>query len=377
LGSPAAEIGDAQYYGPRGVGCETDQTDPAFGCIFVSNANPIVSSNPGATADRQGVYVLRNDMSFYHADPTTAGNATSAYNAGDNNAAAAWGTETGWCPWKLGMNKDEPGYTLGNWGTNDLNDEVWFTNDMGTDCTDVFQVGELGTSGRCLFAWSEGTGASRYIYGSDYNSISGDDGYGDFCRWPVGNTVTGYVGSPEPILLSANASSETGETLYSIRDLEIGQTSGDMYIANRRWSNVQYRFLRVASNSVSPDWILTGDDMGAADALWGIYPYVQDVAVNEPEGWVAISSDGSSAPGIMGVFATADGAHLATWDGGGGTMRGMTIDAASNIITANTSDEHIRSWSPPDGPNQFTTAYWGDFIITNPVPVELSIFTSE
>ncbi|NLE60615.1 MAG: hypothetical protein GX616_19900, partial [Planctomycetes bacterium] len=78
-----------------------------------------------------------------------------------------------------------------------------------------------------------------------------------------------------------------------------------------------------------------------------------------------------AVPGARAVvFNTNDGTALATFaiSDTGNSAHDVDFDAAGNLYTGNQSDEHVRMWSPPDGPNSFTTTYYGN-IATSPLKV--------
>ena len=66
------------------------------------------------------------------------------------------------------------------------------------------------------------------------------------------------------------------------------------------------------------------------------------------------------------VFDTDNGAVLAAFQISDlNTVQDAEFDAAGNLYTGCQSDEHVRMWSPPDGPNSFTTTYYGNVATSN------------
>jgi len=103
-----AEAGSAQYYAPTGVTIITDESSPHYGKVFVANAYPQASANPGAEAAQQGVYVLNSDLTFY------GGSEAASYAAANNPAAPTFDPADSFSPWKLHVGRDENALFLGD-----------------------------------------------------------------------------------------------------------------------------------------------------------------------------------------------------------------------------------------------------------------------
>ena len=95
------------------------------------------------------------------------------------------------------------------------------------------------------------------------------------------------------------------------------------------------------------------------------------IGLDEAKGYIYVSRKGSSAPlkniliysmsdgTFMGAFASAEtevGGVITPIPGSTGfSQRDVNVDAAGNVMVVNTSYEALRMFSPPDGPNSYTT----------------------
>lgn len=360
------EIGSAQYYAAQGIESIQDQNSPYFGHLLVGSGDPRKSSNPGAEAEKIGMYMLNADMTW------TGGTVSSAYAACKNDPTAPWNPNDNYTIWKIHAGTDDGIIYMGNWGTLGLDSIVWRYDLVNTATpllalsSSVSATGTIPTAnnnhGRVISVVSKGTGSSTELYGIDRDLIyqSGDNAsYYRIWKWDIGTTTTNYIGLPALFLQAPNTGVGVTDA-YSHRDIDIDK-AGTMYIANRRWSNSQVHVYAVNLNPKSLKWSKTGAALGQAS---GWYP--SGVAVDEPRGLVYILGDayvaGQPYPGVV-PLNMSDGSKAgdvldysdSTSTSGG---RAIAVDAAGNVYTSHVSDEHVRQWSPP-GPNSFTTTYYG------------------
>ncbi len=392
------EIGSAQYYAPQGIAINKDQTSPFFGQIYISSAEDASpSTNPGATAMGDGLFLLMSDMTFRGGTVDTA---KAAANSSLITATAATPDTYNYSPWKLSINHD-------NWNEIVMADyldgweEVWVFNADGTSVKRLLNKETTGPNaaveafnhGNQLEITIKGVGDKRKLFGLDedkdpepVHSITGPQ----FLRWDIGTVQENFVGQPTELLNGgfvippAQTGGGTSTNFYTSFGMYIGQVSGDAYICNRRYNNAlgnQAMFradLDAEGNLLGTVWAWQTTELTAAiqaiDPAFPCWCRTDSIAVDEGrKRGVAIRDGNSSATPDVGcpgpvnggravVFDTDNGAVLAAFavSDTGNTVRDCEFDAAGNLYTGCQSDEHVRMWSPPDGPNSFTTSYYGN-----------------
>jgi hypothetical protein len=345
------EIGSAQYYYPTGVAAIRDTTSPYFGTIAVAHSSLSTSSNPGAQANRQGVYLLYNDMSWY------GGSEAAAYAAAMNDPSAPWDPADVFSPWKMNLGRDGALY-LGDWGTLGVTDNI-YRYALGSPATALLRTGS-GNHGRVITCMTYGTGTGKMLVGIDRDA-DGADVYPHINQWNIGYTVDNYTGD-STTLINAPATGLPGVvSAYSFRDIDI-DSAGNMYITNRRWSDAQTYLFCYNIPASTLVWTMLGTDIGF---VAGAYPTA--LALDEAKGKLYVSFDNTyindTIYGEIAVFDTASGSRETTFfytsitTGG---SRDIAVDAVGNVLTANNADEHVRMWSPP-GASSFTINYDGLF----------------
>ncbi len=324
------EIGSAQYYAPTGVEVIKDPASPFFGKIAVANAYPLPSSNPMASADQQGVYMLNQDLSFY------GGTEAAAYAAAQNNPAAPWSPTDSFSPWKMHTGKDEKGVLyLGDWGTLGLTDAV-YRFDLASEATPILNVG-TSNHGRVIAAttFTSGTkqlcGIHRDTYTLTYNF--------PIIGWDVDTVTSGFLGSSY-MMVDANVSGLGFGDGYSYRDLVID--SNDIcYVPNRRSSATQTNMFAFNVKTQTLVWSKTAADVG-----WAASTYPSGVALDEEIGILYVLCDGTTTIEALNMADGSVATALGNVDYGVGG-RAIATDVAGNVITTSNSDEHVRLWSPP------------------------------
>ena len=389
-----SEIGSAQYYAPQGLAINRDQASPFFGQIYVSSANATLSVNPGASAAAEGLFLLNSDMTFRGGSAATAAAAANAnliFNVASNNS-----------PFKLNINHD-------NWNEvlmcdfSDTYENVWVFNADGTAVKRLMNKDTTGPAapagsynhGNQFEAALRGTGAARQLFGLDedldagvVHSVAGPD----FLRWDVGAVQEDYTGPAVELLNGGyvipppQTGTGTSTSFYTGRGLYIGEQSGDAYICNRRQNytnNIGFsRFdLDADGNVAGTVWTLRNNQI--IEGILAVNPdfpacwtMSTAIAVDETRGRGVTLRDGLATvasgcsvavPGARAVvFDTDNGAVLAAFQISDlNTVQDAEFDAAGNLYTGCQSDELVRMWSPPDGPNSFTTTYYGNVATSN------------
>ncbi len=350
-------IGDLQYWTATGIGCIEDQTSHAFGYMFVGSSYPEASSNPGATADQQGVYILKCDGTFY------GGTAAAAYAAADNNPSASWDSGDNWSPWRVHAGVDDNVITVGDWGTNGVTDDVMMYYGVGTGTTARRMLLAGGANhGRLYAAMTSGTGSSKRLIGMDRDLAYGQDMY----YWEIGETIDNYTGARNTLI---DGPSITGSSLiYSIKDFTL-DPSHNIYLANSRWAGPQDRLDCVNPTGDAIVWLKTGDDL-STDSSGAFYRnnYTYSIDYSDDKDWVALL-ERSTYPDVV-VYSNA-GVFQSTFSVGTGigmaTQANLSFAPAGNIWVAHNITEHSWIWAPP-GASDYTTTLW-DAVYFGPTPV--------
>ncbi len=336
------EIGSGQYYTPNGVAIITDPEDINFGKIAVASGFPDLSANPGATANKQGLYILNPDMTF------PGGTEQTSFDAAINDPAAPWVASDTWSPWKVRKGRDDNKFYLGDWGTFNTSDNI-YRYDLASTATAILKVG-AGNHGRVLSCMSFTSGTATYLLGldRDYDAAA----YPKLFMWPVNDTVENFTGVPTRVLNSA--STGLGFSAYTMADFVI-DSNNVVYVCNARYGgteNILFAFnlepLPVSAANVK--WTKTYNGLGLNE---GAYPRSMDIDEAAGRLYVYYRNTTGGAKVIAHDIATGnivDQFVVGTASATSTVRQGTAVDYAGNIMTCNNSDEHVRMWAPP-GPN--------------------------
>ena len=396
------EIGSAQFYAPEGIAINRDQNSPRFGQIYISSGYDVgPSANPGASAFGDGLFLLMSDMTFRGG---TADGAKAAANSSLITGLFAGTPADGnsYSPYKLSINNDNSDEIVMSdyWFLSGSSafENVWVFNGDGTSVKRLLNsdttgptTGDAFNHGNQTEAAIKGIGESRRLFGLDADkdagvahSITGPD----FLRWDIGQTQENFTSQPVELLNGgyvipvAQTGAGTRTSFYSARGLSIGQVSGDAYICNLRYNNslgnqAMFRAdLDAEGNVAGTVWAWQNPQLTTAiqavDPTFPCWTQSTAIAVDEARQRGAALRLGATytdtgcpgtVPGARAVvFNTNDGTVLAAFpiSDTGNSARDLDFDAAGNLYTTNQADEHVRMWSPPDGPNSFTTTYYGN-----------------
>lgn len=370
------EIGDAQYRTPNGIAVNRDQTSPSFGRIYVSNGNSTVSSNVGATAAADGLYLLNNDLTFRDGSAATA--------AASANASLVIGTPsstpadtTGVSPWKININQNNPDEIVMSDFLNGY-ENVWIFNADGTTVSRILDSTSSGpTTGsafnhdNAITAALTGTGVDRKLWEVDELKDVGTPWVvagapGDLIRFDIGTT-------PSNFLLQGTEARNSGlGNFFTGRSIQFGRVSGTskIYACCRRANNTAGN-IAIVKYAIDAGYAITGADWTVENPAMSTssgrtWVLSSALAVDEDRTRGAVGSDGTTTPnasgGYIAIFNTSTGAYITSFQahtGASVTVRGLDFDAAGNLCTSSSVDQHVRMWSPPDGPNSYTTSYYG------------------
>jgi hypothetical protein len=362
------EISSAQYYSPQGVTVVYDQTNPDFGRVYISEGYPATSSNPGAETDEQGVYSLRNDLSYY------GGSVANSWALSGNDPNNHWDPTDSWSPRKIHIGDDNL-VCLGDSGTNNVTDDFYLYypgTDPVTTATAVL-VAAGANHGRVCAGQTVTSGTTRVLYGVDRDQ--GGDAYPDFYVWQIGNTLDNYTGMPTQIWASAGASNPTGSTLYTTRDMVIGRTTGHAYFVNARYATTQpnvYCFDRDDGTGTGLIWSKTAAqiyaDSGNSISDFTVCDYAFGIAEDEARGRIATCQNSSTCGGAdIIIYDYTNGVYITHFAHGGTSCNAVAFDPAGNLLTASANNEHVRMWAPP-GASNYTTTYFGSLAVATPSP---------
>ncbi len=360
------EIGDAQYYAPQGIAVNREPTSPHFGRVYVcSGHSGATSSNPGATAVGDGLFLHNNDLTFR--DGTAATAAASA------NAQLVTSTTSTTSPWKININQDNPDEIVVTDFVNGF-ENVWIFNADGTTVSRILDSTTTGPTtgaafnhGNAITAALTGTGVDRKLWVVDEDKdlppawvVAGAPG--DLIRFDIGTTPSNFLSQGTQVRNAGQGNFYTG------RDIRFGRVNGTsrIYAVCRR-ANATAGNIAIVAYSLDAAGLITGEafrvENPAMTTNTGVtWNYTACMAVDEARSRVALARDGNNTGNArVAILNSADGTYITSFDSStaAGNIRGMDFDAAGNLYTTNQTDEHVRMWSPPDGPNSHTTPYYG------------------
>ena len=229
-----------------------------------------------------------------------------------------------------------------------------------------------------------GLGADRMLYtveqisartGSDNDSAGDGDGFDTSWvkRYPLGTSTGIFTGSGEvviPVSAMINAfriEIDAAGFLYVVQ-----QSYSDLAVANSAYGLSKWNISTLPAVEVwhigLNDAPAHNDSTATADAKATNF---NGIGLDEANGLIYVTRKNSPRPSqnvlaykmldgtLVGGFASGlsiVGTDTTSLTGGGGSsIRDVYVDAAGNIMIVNTSFEAFRMFSPPSGPNNFTT----------------------
>jgi len=373
------EIGDAQFYAPQGIAVNRDPSSPYFGYVYISSGESnLASTNPGASAVGDGLFILHNDLSFRGGSAATAAAAANAFLATSSSSNLS--------PWKININQDNPDEIVMTDFLDNFED-VYIFNGDGTEVRRILNretsgptTGENYNHSNAISAALTGVGENRKLWVIDEDKDIGAarvTGGFDLIRFDIGTTLENYMLQGVEV---KNGGATTPGTpfvtnFYTGRDLQFGRLTGTsrVYIACRRANdangNIAVVCYTLDENGIVNGAVWVTENPAVRNAIGVPWMYSSTLAIDEAHNRGAVGRDLDAGARVV-IFDTNDGSVLTsfTTSSNGSSFRGLDFDAAGNLYTSNQSDEHVRVWSPPDGPNSFTTDYYGTLSLNCPVP---------
>lgn len=379
--SEGNEIRDAQFAGPTGVAVNRFPSSPSFGRIYVSNgSDSLTTPNPSLTTG-DGLFLLNSDLTFRGGSATTAAAAANTQLVTLRDPAADTLFVS---PWKISINADNPDeIVMGDFRNTFEN--CWIFDGEGQNAYRILDSSTTGPTtagaynhGNIIFAMLTGIGAERKLWVIDEDKDVGTTvvapvgGGFDVIRHDIGTNSVNHTAQGTEIINGGSAI-PGGGNLYTDREFRWAHINGTrkMFFACRRSNNTDPNMAAVCYN-VDEAGAITGHawsklNTAMSSATGIIWTLTGSVAVDEARNRLAIARDGAgSNPSRVAILNPEDGAFVTffTTNEGNGTLRSMDFDAAGNLYTVDITDKHLRMWSPPDGPNSYTTPYHG-FIAVN------------
>jgi len=330
-----------QFYSPRGVAVVTDETSEYFGRVIVAeNGGPAASGR----STQSGFYVLNSDLS-------------DAVGQGDNAITGGVGwTGGGASPFKLAFD-DALNVFIADWS--DGHSGVWRASQAALDASSAFDLiltenGRLASGlcenhGSVAAIWAEGSAGTTDLYTRDEDFWT----RGEVLRYDIG-AATNY--SASPVVAATDFNYTVNYTMDMARD-----ATGNWWLSQYRWT----------AGATTPHlWAVDS----AGSAL--LYNNVTDGGLPGAArcyGGFGMSADSSTIAtagyNVVHMFDVASRNEITSFDFAGSANRDCAFDAAGNVYVTNSSSEILYVVSPGDGPNSYSTDYYGSFSTTSGLPV--------
>ncbi len=319
------------FWLPVGVSVNTDPCSPNFGKAYVSNSMP-GTTGAGRTTP-SGIYML-------NADGSDAGYATGGVN---------WDALGNSAPYQSNLGPDGLLYV-----TDFSNDEAYGFNADLSVATKIIGAANK-TSGQYVQSiWVEGSQATgdRKVYAVDSNYYGGASGRKGLIEYNLGGAATA----------SGTGTQYIGPTYWTYYPSDVTRDrDGNWYMNSYRGIGNQESPLIKFEDGAPPINVAAWEASSA-------YYYSRAIAVQEDLG---IAVFGGYNNGFVYIFDINNGNYLGQFDAGSRIMD-LNFDAAGNLYTADSSEEWLRVWSPPTGPNSYATETCFTII---PEPATLALLT--
>lgn len=373
---------DSWYWSPSGVAANKRAFSPHFGNVYVTERTGGTSGNPGGIATPKGLYIhdsFGRYRGFQQNIALAEGNSIIDWAALAADEGSPFGATVG--PddrvyvWALASNRDDPKH-----GGLAVGDGLWSTNSVDT----ILDFTDLSNHNPISDAIVVGHGANRMLYtveqtsartGSDNDNPTDGDGFdtAEIKRYALGEADGMFSGPGEVVIPT--------ETLKNAFRIEM-DSEGYLYVVQQSYDSLAAEEslygLSKWDVSASPPvqlWHVGLDDApehtDRANAFNARATNFNGLALDEPRGRIYVSRKNAPRPrhNVLGYemetgafwtsFAAsqsvAGGVVTDLPGGGGSSIRDVHVDAAGNVIVVNSSFEALRIYSPPDGPNSFTT----------------------
>ena len=372
---------DSYYWSPSGVASNRNNGSLSFGMAYLTERTGGASTRAGADTTNRGLYLHDSFGRYFGFQQNIAyaeGNSEIDWDALAGYEGAPWGVTIG--PddrvylFVLSSNGLPPGEIDGGVA---VGDPLWTAASVETILT--FDHDPISD------ALVVGLGADRTLYtveqtsersGSDNDSFDDGDGFDSshIKMYALGESTGNFTGAGEVVI-------PTSQMSHPFR-IEM-DADGYLYVVQQAYAelalmNSIYGLSKwdISSSPATEMWHIGLNDApehedSTANADDARATNFNGLGLDEAKGYIYVTRKESARPfhnvliynmsdgTFMDSFASAEsvsGGIITNLDGGGGgSIRDVYVDAAGNIMIANSSFEAFRIFSPPDGDNNFFT----------------------
>ncbi len=372
---------DSWYWSSSGVASNNNNNSTFFGTAYVTERTGGTSGNDGGILTDRGVY-LHDSFGKYRGSLQSiafaTGNADADWATGFSDEGSPWGVTVG--PddqvyvFSLASNRDDPkkgGLAVG--------DGEFSTGSVVT----ILDFSDLSNHNPISDALVVGEGANRVLYtveqtgartGSDNDSPTDGDGFdmAEIKSYAIGATNELFTGPGTVVIPTSTKSHSFRIEMDADGYLYIVQQAYDsLALADGVWGLSKWDI----SASPVEIWHVNLDNAAPSDSAHNAdgtqATNFNGLGLDEAGGHVYVTRKNTARPlhNVMsysmttGLFEASFAASESVVDtgiinlpgGGGSSIRDVNVDAAGNVMIVNSSFEAFRIYSPPDGPNNFTT----------------------
>jgi len=375
---------DSWYWSSSGVASNRRENSLYFGMAYVTERTGGTSGNPGATETIKGLYLHDSFGRYFGGQQNIAyaeGNSVIPWDTFAEDEGSPFGVTTGpdnrvYC-FVLPSNRDSVKH-----GGLAVGDALWSASSVET----ILDFNDQSNHNSISDAIVVGTGSDRMLYtveqtsvrtGSDNDSPTDGDGFdtSHVKRYALGDASGLFTGPYEVVIPSSvmknsyRIEMDSDGYLYVVQQSYAVLALMDNIYGLSKWdiSTLPATEIWHVGLNEAPEH---GDSLANADAARATN--FNGLALDEARGIVYVTRKNSPRPlhnviaysmetgALLGSFASAEsvvGGVIENLPGGGGSsIRDGNVDAAGNIMIVNSSFEAFRIFSPPDGPNSFTTS---------------------
>ena len=373
---------DSWYWSSAGVAGNRRNGSLYFGMAYVTERTGGTSGNDGGIETIKGLYLHDSYGKYF------GGQQSIAYAEG--NSVIPWATfaaDEG-SPWGVTIGPDDRVYCFVLPSNRDadkkgglaVGDALWSTGSVET----ILDFNDQSNHDAISDALVVGLGADRWLYtveqtsvrtGSDNDSATDGDGFdtSHVKRYALGDAGGLFTGAGEVVIPSSvmrnsfRIEMDSEGFLYVVQQSHAELAIMENIYGLSKWDISSLPATEVWHTGLN-DAPEHSDSLANADARATNF---NGLGIDEASGYLYVSRKGTARPlhnvlvysmatGVfMGSFAAAEsvvgGVITDLPGGGGGSFRDVNVDAAGNIMVVNSSFEAFRMFSPPDGPNSFTT----------------------
>lgn len=373
---------DSWYWSSSGVIGNRNNGSLYFGMAYVTERTGGTSGNPGGEETIKGLY-LHDSFGRYF-----GGQQSIAYAEGNSVIPwATYATDEG-SPWGVTIGPDDRVYCFVLPSNRDMvkhgglavGDALWSTGSVET----ILDFDDQSNHNSISDALVVGMGADRMLYtveqtsvrtGSDNDSATDGDGFdtSHVKRYALGTSSGLFTGAGEVVIPSSVMKNAFRIEMDSEGFLYVVQSSyAELAIMDNIYGLSKWDISSLPATEVWHIGLMDApeheDSLANADARATNF---NALGLDEASGYLYVGRKNTARPlhnviiykmsdgAWMGDFASAesvvDGVITDLPGGGGGSFRDVNVDAAGNVMVVNSSFEAFRMYSPPDGPNSFTT----------------------